>query len=343
VNREGGRLGRPKRPRGRGSVACFERASRRAMALAGLSLEEAAALSALKADLAATPGDAAGRAWLVGGAGEWTYVRFLRGHKLQVAKAARLLRACAAWRQEYGADAILESWPKEHSKEAELCRRFWPLGLTGRSQGLNGRPVHFFHLSQCDFPALLKHVSLDVLVRYNVFLLEKALQFEPQGGAVMLVDLGGAEDGSAALSLRTVTQWFSSLVLFMKAMALVADHHYPETYSAVYFCRLNKVLEATFNSAKSTVPEATLAKIVLLSKADIPGKLLDAGLSIESIPPSLQGSSPRHVAPGGMITDQAVAAAHAEAARLQAEAAAKAGQPRKSLSKRLSQALLGKP
>ena len=64
------------------------------MAAAGLSAEEAAALSALKAELAATPGDAAGRAWLVGGAGEWTYVRFLRGHKLQVAKAARLLRAC---------------------------------------------------------------------------------------------------------------------------------------------------------------------------------------------------------------------------------------------------------
>mmetsp|Transcript_3889 Transcript_3889/g.6850 ORF Transcript_3889/g.6850 Transcript_3889/m.6850 type:complete len:316 (+) Transcript_3889:158-1105(+) len=308
------------------------------MAIEGLSAGEAAALAGLKAEIAAVGDGDPKYEWMLA-TDSVVQMRFLRGHKLSVPKAFKLLKQCSAWRHEYGTNDILTTWPQDQSQEAILLRSKWPLGITG--QDFSGRPVHFFHLAMTDFPKLLQHVSITTIVRYNVYLMEKALTKNPKGEAIMLLDLGHGADGKSAFSLLTAARWLTSLLVFVKAMAKIADPYYPESYFRIYFCRLNRVLESMFHKVSSSMNDSTLSKVQLLSKSDVLEKLLE-DMPIESIPRSLGGTSIADIATGGIVKDADVSAASEEAAEKaggsqpEARKSSRITSLRKSIAKRLS-------
>ncbi|CAK9018536.1 DBH-like monooxygenase protein 2 homolog [Durusdinium trenchii] len=258
------------------------------------------ALSALKQELGEVPEDLPGREWLLD-AGDLTYLRFLRGHKLKVKKAAKLLKACAKWREEYGANDITETWPKVNTSQAELVRRFWPMGVTG--QDFSNRPVHYFHISMVDFPKLLKYCSMDMIVRHNVYLLEKAYDANPRGEAVMIVDLGS--DGDKTFNLRNITRWLQGAVLFLKAMSKIADPYYPESYFRIYFVRVHKIFEKMYKTMSATLAEGTLSKVLMLKRDGMLDKLLE-DIALESLPQELGGTSTAEIVKGGVISQAVI-------------------------------------
>jgi len=265
------------------------------------------ALATLKAQLEGLPADLPGKAWL-DECGDVTLLRFLKGHKYKVAKVLKLLKNCAAWRQEFRTEAILETWPKTMTKGAVLMRENWCMGLTGTDY--DGRPVHYFHLAKVDFPALIKHAKMENMVRHNVFLLETAMRDNPRGEAIMIVDLGTS--GDAPFQLKNVTKWLQSVVSFIKAMSKIADPYYPESYFRIYFVRVPAALERLFRGVSGTLNEATLAKVVVLKKADVLQTLAD-DIPKASIPTELGGESKVDLAPGGKITPEILTEVEARA------------------------------
>ncbi|GBG25333.1 SEC14 cytosolic factor [Hondaea fermentalgiana] len=269
--------------------------------------EEEAALEALKDELAKTPEDLPGRNWLVNVADDLTYLRFLRGHQLKVKKSLKLLKHCAKWRVEFGTDEILETWPQNKSFGAQLVRKHWPMAVTGKD--FAQRPIHYFHISLVDFPALIKNAGMANLVRHNVFLMETALRANPRGEAIMIVDLG-SDQGRTAFSIASATRWLQSVVLFVKAMAKIADPFYPESYHRIYFTRVHAIFERMYKSMSGNLNEATLSKVQVLQKTDILATLME-DMPKESIPPTLGGDSQASIAKGGYITDEDIAEARA--------------------------------
>jgi hypothetical protein len=184
----------------------------------------AAALEELKRQIGELGAEVENVEW-IRNASDHTLQRFLRGHKWNEAVAIKKLQACAKWRKEYGTDQITETWPKNQSKEALLLRQFWPMSACGRD--LEGRPVHFFDFAAVDFPGLLKQVSMENLVRHNVYLAERAYENFPNGDAVMLINFPHFNVAEVGKSLKSITS-------FIRAMAKVADPYYPESYARIY-------------------------------------------------------------------------------------------------------------
>mmetsp|Transcript_14194 Transcript_14194/g.27600 ORF Transcript_14194/g.27600 Transcript_14194/m.27600 type:complete len:341 (-) Transcript_14194:85-1107(-) len=264
------------------------------------SQEEQAALEKLVVELAKTPPTLPGREWLLNEAGELTYLRFLRGHQLRVKKVVKLLKNTARWRVEYGTNDITKTWPLVQTFEARLIRNHWPMAVTGKD--FDQRPVHYFHMAHVDFPALVENVGVDILVRHNVYLMEMALQENPRGEAIMIVDLG-THKGLGAFSFLSLTKWLQAVVQFVKAMAKIADPYYPESYFRIYFIRVHKVFEKMYKTMSSNLAENTLSKVQVLPEEGMFEALLE-DIPKESLPETLGGESKVVFAKGGLISDE---------------------------------------
>lgn len=260
-----------------------------------VSDKERSDVETLRAAASSLADNTPGKEWLLR-CDDTTYLRFLRGHKGNAAVALKYLKGCAKWRAEYGANDIVTTYPQNVDKDTLVLRHFWPLARSGFD--LEGRPVHFFNFATCDLPGLLSTVSMEALIRYNVYLAERAYNEYPSGGAVMLIDFPHFHVSDVGKSVKAIA-------LFIRAMAKVVDPYYPESYSKIYMCRPDKILIKLYQSLNLVLSQGTQAKVRMIKEEECLQELRLV-MPDEAIPVSLGGSSPREMPPGGKVTAQAI-------------------------------------
>ena len=211
-------------------------------------------------------------------ADELTCRRFIRANKGDIKGAAKQYRGFLAWREKERVDEVLKEPLHAPDIEAELqCVGMRP--LDGRD--LAGRPVVVVALGLMDMYLLKKRgVTQEMLVRRHVKAMEMLVQRlreapNPLAGCLLILDLAGC----------TASKFLSAWG-YIREIAPICQHHYPELLSKMYFVHGSFFFKWGIDKVKLLLDPATRDKMELMCGDVIP--LLRANLPLSTaLPPEL--------------------------------------------------------
>ena len=211
-------------------------------------------------------------------ADELTCRRFIRANKGDIKGAAKQYRGFLAWREKERVDEVLTEPLHAPDLEAELkCVGMQP--LDGRD--LAGRPVVVVALGLMDMYLLKKRgVTQEMLVRRHVKAMEMLVQRlreapNPLAGCLLILDLAGC----------TASKFLSAWG-YIREIAPICQHHYPELLSKMYFVHGSFFFKWGIDKVKLLLDPATRDKMELMCGDVIP--LLRANLPLSTaLPPEL--------------------------------------------------------
>ena len=269
-----------------------------------ISPKEQAALDELKRMISETPASLPNRRWLVN-CGELTMLRYIRGHKLNVKTAFKMITDTAKWRQEYKTDDVVTNWANDTSPEATLIKGYMPLAVLGFD--FRGRAVQINKMSAIDFPGLLREVGLERMVYHNVAVIEESLMDNPLGEAIFIIDLGTEDLPDAPIQrLTDISKWVNGLLAFVKKMASINDPHYPETFYRIFFTRTPGMFQSVWKIAKAFMNERTVEKVIVVPQKET-FKVLSEYMDASVIPHYFGGQHKMEgIGPGGRLPSNAL-------------------------------------
>ena len=223
--------------------------------------------------------------------------RFIRGNHYSVDEAFQMLMETAKWRYSFGVDELMKKYETDESPDRIILEGHWPRGRTGLDK--RGKPVLYNHLTGVDFPSIIEQLGMDALTVATVYEFERNLRDNPEGGSIMVFDLG--LEGLSA-SFQEVRAWIQALMLYVKKLAFLANF-YPEQASQIFFIRAPKLFYGTFKVAETFLPDRTIKKVKVLS-GDPLASLIEF-MDISCVPPELGGTSKVVVGLGGRLPPNA--------------------------------------
>lgn len=230
-----------------------------------------------------------------------TLLRFLQGHNGNVEIACQKMMNGSKKRWDAATDSWIEGYEKDLTPITVLVKGNWPVGITGRDH--RGKPVMYNHFTAVDFPGLTSNVGTSPLLKHMIAQIESLLSEFPEGGAILILDLG--LDG-LGITFQEARGWIQSMTGFLRKLGAVMDC-YPESFSRIIFTRAPKMFWATWKVAKNFIPERTLQKVTILSaeKQD-PLKFLLEIMDCDAIPCTLNGTSRTILGIGGKVPKNAL-------------------------------------
>jgi len=248
-----------------------------------------------------------GKEWLVHGCPDALLLRFLDSRN-----GFQALLRMAKWRMENGLESIEESWRNDRSAGSLLLDKFWPVTVTGES--FEGRLTVYLHLSCIDVLGLDEVVGRELIIRYNIYLLEALYRKNNQGGASLIVDLGPGQGNKTNLKINKVHAWMNLVLNLVTEISLIADANFPYAFGKVYFVRAPQFLTVLWKSVSRKMTQLSRTQVVLVADTSI---LCDA-IPVECIPTCLGGNFVIEAVPSMKEEDLIVAAK--EAFKLKSEA-----------------------
>ena len=213
--------------------------------------------------------------------------RFLEDEHGDINRACQRVVAWLRWREEYGADQLLKSWPLDGLPL--LMALYWPGSLTGEDH--EGTPVQFNRFGCIDFVSLVRFDMVEAAVRHSLYLNELAAAQDPSGRMVMIFDLGCTKYEPAAITFD-MEYWRCALV-FLRAMAAVFGPNYPRTVKALFVTRAPPAFWLAWRTARSFAaffPDFLEPRLRVFSDAGLP-QLLEY-MPLDSVPACLGGGNP---------------------------------------------------
>lgn len=219
-------------------------------------------------------------------------LRFLRGHKFDMATACQMYKNMLQWRQEQNIDAIREEIisknlePKDFPHHGRVVR-FLPLHQH-HGYDLEGRPVQIKLVGRIDTKKLLSSFQEEEFLRYHIYGMEYSSLLLDQLSkerksmvrTVLIFDLAG-------LNMSHVRG--SAMDLLRKALKITQDY-YPESMHRCYILNAPKVFSMFWQVIKPLLAERTVRKVQVLGSS-YQADLLST-IPAESLPVSLGGSRP---------------------------------------------------